>query len=61
MIQCSFNHRARRVALRIDLTDWNGEHRFAQYNVFRVKGEAKRYKLVAQKFSGTAGDALNYG
>nr|CAB3245949.1 fibrn fibrinogen-like protein [Phallusia mammillata] len=54
-------NRARRVMLRIDLTDWDGTSRHAIYRVFRIKGATRNFELVALKYSGTAGDALNYG
>ncbi|XP_076806032.1 uncharacterized protein LOC143449644 isoform X2 [Clavelina lepadiformis] len=53
--------KTRRLSLRIDLTDWDGVAHYAQYDVFRVRSESRKYQLIARKYSGTAGDALNHG
>ncbi|XP_066896461.1 ficolin-1-like isoform X2 [Kogia breviceps] len=45
--------------LRIDLVDFEGNHRFAKYQSFRMAGEAEKYKLVLGDFvEGSAGDSL---
>uniref|UniRef100_H2ZEJ6 Fibrinogen C-terminal domain-containing protein n=4 Tax=Ciona savignyi TaxID=51511 RepID=H2ZEJ6_CIOSA len=55
------SNKSRRLKLRIDLIDWDDVNHYAEYETFRVRGEGKNYQLIAKKFSGTAGDALNYG
>ncbi|XP_066896467.1 ficolin-1 isoform X6 [Kogia breviceps] len=46
--------------LRIDLVDFEGNHRFAKYQSFRMAGEAEKYKLVLGDFvEGSAGDSLS--
>uniref|UniRef100_A0A8V5GB43 Fibrinogen-like protein 1 n=1 Tax=Melopsittacus undulatus TaxID=13146 RepID=A0A8V5GB43_MELUD len=47
--------------LRIDLTDFEGERRFAQYARFRVAGEEYSYEMNCGEYSGTAGDSLTGG
>ena len=37
--------------LRIDLEDFEGEHRYAEYDVFRVDSERENYKLHVEKYS----------
>ena len=44
--------------LRIDLGDWEGEHRYAEYSFIRVLGEEDKYRLFFGDYSGDAGDAL---
>ncbi|KAI5935906.1 Ficolin-1 [Manis javanica] len=45
--------------LRVDLVDFEGNHRFAKYSSFKVEGEAEKYKLVLGGFvGGDAGDSL---
>ncbi|XP_060055317.1 ficolin-1-like isoform X2 [Erinaceus europaeus] len=45
--------------LRVDLVDFEGNHKFAFYERFKIRSEAEDYKLVLGKFAkGTAGDAL---
>jgi len=46
----------RRQVLRIDLGDWDGQKRFAQYDNFRVEDETKNFTLSAiGTFTGSAG------
>ncbi|XP_034627060.1 fibrinogen-like protein 1 isoform X1 [Trachemys scripta elegans] len=47
--------------LRIDLSDFEGVRRFAQYKSFRVAGEESSYQLSCGEYSGTAGDSLTGG
>ncbi|XP_021141555.2 fibrinogen-like protein 1 isoform X2 [Columba livia] len=47
--------------LRIDLTDFEGERRFAQYARFGVAGEERSYEMSCGEYSGTAGDSLTGG
>ncbi|XP_078583009.1 uncharacterized protein LOC144865860 [Branchiostoma floridae x Branchiostoma japonicum] len=44
--------------LRIDLEDWQGESRWAEYSTFRVSGESDGYRLHISGYSGTAGDSM---
>ncbi|XP_057578937.1 ficolin-1-like [Hippopotamus amphibius kiboko] len=44
---------------RVDLLDFEGNHRFAKYQSFKMEGEKEKYKLVLGAFvEGTAGDSL---
>ncbi|KAM6439946.1 fibrinogen-like protein 1 isoform 4-T6 [Liasis olivaceus] len=47
--------------LRIDLSDFMGEQRFAQYEKFRVADEQNSYMMNCGQYSGTAGDSLTGG
>ncbi|XP_013035371.2 fibrinogen-like protein 1 isoform X2 [Anser cygnoides] len=47
--------------LRIVLTDFEGERRFAQYTRFGVAGEEHSYEMSCGEYSGTAGDSLTGG
>ncbi|XP_040001016.1 fibrinogen gamma chain [Xiphias gladius] len=48
------------TVLRIVLVDWEGNERYADYNMFRVGPEADMYRMVyAFYFGGDAGDAFN--
>ncbi|XP_068832705.1 ficolin-2 isoform X4 [Capricornis sumatraensis] len=46
--------------LRVDLMDFEGNHRFAKYQSFRMGDEAEKYKLVLGAFveGSAAGDSL---
>ncbi|XP_066274184.1 angiopoietin-2-like [Branchiostoma lanceolatum] len=44
--------------LRIDMSDWEGESRFAVYSTFRVAGESDGYRLTIDGYSGDAGDTM---
>ncbi|KAI8489056.1 Fibrinogen- domains (FReDs) [Branchiostoma belcheri] len=46
--------------LRVDLEDWDGETRYATYDIFRVSGESDQYRLHISGYSGTAGDSMAY-
>ncbi|XP_063448294.1 angiopoietin-1-like [Mytilus trossulus] len=45
--------------LRIDLEDWNGEKRYAEYDTFVVGNEATKYVLTIASYNGNAGDSLS--
>jgi len=48
-----------RYVLRIDMEDWEGNKRFAQFNDFFIDDEACKYTLVrVGTFCGDAGDSL---
>ncbi|XP_053311161.1 fibrinogen-like protein 1 [Spea bombifrons] len=44
--------------LRIDLIDFEGQRRFAQYKSFRVGDEQSSYQMSCGEYTGTAGDSL---
>ncbi|XP_028663503.1 angiopoietin-related protein 7 [Erpetoichthys calabaricus] len=47
--------------LRIDLEDWEGETRYAEYGFFTISNERNNYKLFISNYSGNAGgDSLRY-
>ncbi|XP_015212314.2 angiopoietin-1 isoform X1 [Lepisosteus oculatus] len=45
----------RQYALRIELTDWDGNHAFSQYDRFHLGSEKQKYRLFLKSHSGTAG------
>nr|XP_046274218.1 fibrinogen gamma chain-like [Scatophagus argus] len=48
------------TVLRIDLVDWDGNKRYADYNMFRIGSEADMYRLTyGYYFGGDAGDAFD--
>jgi ficolin len=49
----------RRYVLRIDMGDWEGNHRFAEYDDFLIDCEACKYRLAKLgTFCGDAGDSM---
>ncbi|KAL9974481.1 hypothetical protein ACROYT_G011517 [Oculina patagonica] len=46
--------------LRVDLEDFEGNTRYAEYDKFGVMSANDKYKLILGNYSGTAGDSLNY-
>ena len=46
--------------LRVELTDWEGESRYAEYNGFSVGSEAGGYRLHIGHYHGNAGDGMSY-
>ncbi|XP_066518679.1 angiopoietin-related protein 7 [Hoplias malabaricus] len=44
--------------LRIDLEDWNGKHKHALYQSFRIENEENQYRLHVSGFSGTVEDSF---
>lgn len=38
--------------LRVDLTDFDGNHNFAKYRSFQLQGEEEKYKLILGDFVG---------
>ncbi len=51
---------SRNYTLRIELTDWEGESRYAEYTHFMVGDEQSGYQLDISGYSGTAGDSMAY-
>ncbi|XP_028848617.1 angiopoietin-related protein 7 [Denticeps clupeoides] len=48
------------TTLRIEMEDWEGETRYAEYKFFTIANELNSYKLFIANYSGTAGDSLRY-
>ena len=44
--------------LRIDLEDWSGDKRYAQYGSFQVRDASTKYTLEVSGYTGNAGDSL---
>ena len=47
--------------LRVDLADFEGNHKYANYSYFSVGNPSTNYKLSVGGYSGTAGDSLATG
>ncbi|KAF5294133.1 hypothetical protein FQA39_LY13504 [Lamprigera yunnana] len=45
--------------LRVELEDFEGNKRYAQYSHFKIYSEAEYYKLELDGYEGNAGDSLN--
>lgn len=45
--------------LRVEMTDFEGNERFAHYDTFRLGSENESYRLEIGGYQGTAGDSLN--
>ncbi|XP_067841986.1 fibrinogen like 1B isoform X2 [Heptranchias perlo] len=52
---------AGKYIIKIDLTDWNGEKRYATYEKFSISDEKDKYRLTFGSYGGNAGDALSGG
>ena len=48
------------VTLRVDLEDFDGNIRYAEYTTFKVADEGDKYRLLIGGYSGKAGDSLAY-
>ncbi|XP_070855373.1 techylectin-5B-like [Drosophila suzukii] len=46
-------------SLRVELEDFEGNKRYAQYSHFKIHSEADYYKLEIDGYEGNAGDSLN--
>ncbi|KAL9982292.1 hypothetical protein ACROYT_G004318 [Oculina patagonica] len=46
------------VTLRVDLEDFDGDIRYAEYTTFKVADEGDKYRLLIGGYSGTAGDSM---
>ncbi|XP_022810368.1 microfibril-associated glycoprotein 4-like [Stylophora pistillata] len=44
--------------LRVDLEDFDGNTAYAEYDLFQVANQSKKYQLSIETYSGTAGDSL---
>ena len=49
-----------RTELRVDLADYKGNYKYAQYSFFSVGNNATNYRLDIAGYNGTAGDSLAY-
>lgn len=45
--------------MRVDLEDFEGNVRYAEYTTFKVADEGDKYRLLIGGYSGTAGDSMN--
>ena len=46
------------MTLRVELTDFEGEKRYAEYTTFQVLDSSRKYQLNIGGYSGDAGDSL---
>ena len=46
------------VTLRVDLEDFEGNIRYAEYTIFKMADEVDKYRLLIGGYSGTAGDSM---
>ena len=46
------------VTLRVDLEDFDGDIRYAEYATFKVAEEEDNYRLLIEGYNGTAGDSM---
>ena len=51
---------APRTELRVDLADFGGNYKYAQYSLFTVGNSGTNYTLKIAGYTGTAGDSLAY-
>ena len=49
-----------RTELRVDLADYEGNYKYAQYSFFSVGNSETNYRLNIAGYTGTAGDTLSY-
>ena len=49
-----------RTELRVDLADYEGNYKYAQYSFFSVGNSGTKYRLNVANYTGTAGDSLGY-
>ena len=45
--------------MRIDLLDWEGNHKYAEFDYARIRDEKDKYRILAGGYSGTAGDPFH--
>ena len=48
------------MMIRLDLEDFDGNKKYAEYRTFYIDGENDNYRLHVSSYSGTAGDSLSY-
>ncbi|XP_062855226.1 angiopoietin-related protein 7 [Trichomycterus rosablanca] len=48
------------TVLRIELEDWEGKIRYAEYGFFTLSNELNSYKIFIANYTGNAGDSLRY-
>lgn len=46
------------MLFRIDMEDYEGDRRFAEYTTFSVAAESNNYRVTIDGYRGTAGDSL---
>ena len=46
------------VKLRVDLEDFDGDIKYAEYTTFKVADEEDKFRLLIGGYSGTAGDSM---
>ena len=46
------------VTLRVDLEDFDGNIKYAEYTSFKVANQSDNYRLLYGEYSGTAGDSM---
>ena len=46
--------------IRVDMQDFEGEHRYAYYNHFQIEAEDENYRLTVGVYSGNAGKQLYF-
>ena len=49
-----------RTELRVDLADYEGNYKYAQYSFFSVGNSGTNYRLNIAGYTGTAGDSLTF-
>ena len=52
--------RDRRYQMRVELADFDGGRRYAEYGQFRVASEADGFRLWIANYTGDAGDSFSY-
>ena len=45
--------------MRVDLEEFDGDIRYAEYSTFKVADEADEYRLLIEGYNGTAGDSMD--
>ena len=48
------------VTLRVDLEDFDGNIKHAEFAIFKVADEGDKYRLEIGGYNGTAGDSMGY-
>ncbi|MCL4146479.1 UNVERIFIED_CONTAM: hypothetical protein GTU68_033945 [Idotea baltica] len=48
------------MELRVDLEDFDGEKRWAKYELFHIDDSAGKYRLKLGNYTGDAGDSLSF-